>query len=153
MPINLPCTCGRTLCVDDEHAGQLTRCPGCQTIHKIPDPEPQFEVVEDDKPIRARVVTSPKPPAYTLQNRDEEEEEEQPRKKKQRGSSFPPRRKKSGFNFALAWRIFAGLFLLLLGIGGIMFNIGDNNWKNIGRASVMMLVGGSILLWGFTRDE
>src|SRR5690606_979584 len=36
MPIRLKCTCGKVLSVRDELAGKAVKCPGCQTVLRIP---------------------------------------------------------------------------------------------------------------------
>jgi hypothetical protein len=74
MPITFSCDCGKQLRVKDELAGKRVKCPACGEITAVPDPEPQFEVVEDPpprpapKPV-AKVVAKPKPapaPEYEL---------------------------------------------------------------------------------------
>jgi hypothetical protein len=52
MPITIPCICGKTLRVADEHAGKRVKCPACQAIATAPvaKPEPVMEVVETVAP-------------------------------------------------------------------------------------------------------
>jgi hypothetical protein len=145
--------------VADEHAGCITRCPGCQTTLKVPDPEPapEFEVVEEPERPRARPIKAEKEEKkpYTFKReRDEDDDDDRPRrKKKRRRVRTTQRNTGSKFNFGMAWRIFAGLFFVLIGIGGLILNIGENNWRNVVRASFMILIGGSILLYGFSHRE
>lgn len=46
MPIELTCTCGRTLNLRDELAGMLIRCPGCSGTLQVPISAEQVEIVE-----------------------------------------------------------------------------------------------------------
>jgi len=52
MPIDTLCqTCGKRLRVADEHAGKTARCPGCQTIYTVPQPNaPQQPIVWQTAP-------------------------------------------------------------------------------------------------------
>jgi hypothetical protein len=62
MPITFDCSCGKTLRVPDQHAGKRVKCPACNGISNVPEPEPMFEVVEDPSeqlaapsaPVRAK---------------------------------------------------------------------------------------------------
>ncbi len=65
MPITFACSCGKTLRVKDDHAGKWVRCPACKETAIVPEaePEPAFEVVEDEPapPPRTRVKAEPAP--------------------------------------------------------------------------------------------
>ena len=50
MPIAFACDCGRRLRAKDELAGRKTRCPGCDKVLTIPDPDPGPAGDEDDSP-------------------------------------------------------------------------------------------------------
>ena len=58
MPIAFNCTCGKTLRVPDTSAGKRAKCPACGAIGLVPEPEPEFEVV-DEPPVRARHAEAP----------------------------------------------------------------------------------------------
>ena len=38
MPISVTCSCGKSFCVRDEHAGKRGRCPSCGVAVRIPAP-------------------------------------------------------------------------------------------------------------------
>lgn len=81
MPIALFCgNCNAKLNAPDAAAGKKVKCPKCATILQIPlpEPEPSFEVV-DDEPA-PRPITKAKPKPVVL---DEGDEDEPPPRKKQ----------------------------------------------------------------------
>jgi hypothetical protein len=95
MPIPFTCdSCGRSLNVRDELAGQQIYCPDCKTILTVPleappEPAPEYEVpmaevappAEHDA-LSARAeepAPPPKPPVPQLEDWDEEDVEPTPR--------------------------------------------------------------------------
>jgi phage FluMu protein Com len=62
VPIVFDCPCGKTLRVADEHAGRRVKCPACHAVGLVPQPEPQFEVVEQAPPPPPK--PTPRPPAF-----------------------------------------------------------------------------------------
>lgn len=48
MPIKVGCTCGKTIAVNDTLAGKKVKCPACQKLLSIPNPEVQEESLDDD---------------------------------------------------------------------------------------------------------
>ena len=39
MSIKLKCACGKALSIKDELAGRRVKCPGCQTLLRVPKPK------------------------------------------------------------------------------------------------------------------
>jgi len=68
MPIDTLCqTCGKRLRVADEHAGKTARCPGCQTIYTVPQPNaPQQPIVWQTAPA----VAAGRPDRWHLKTTD-----------------------------------------------------------------------------------
>jgi hypothetical protein len=64
MPISVQCDCGRSLRVKDELAGRKVKCPQCDGVLLVPQPEPAAEE-----------------PGYGLLTADAPEEEARPRRK------------------------------------------------------------------------
>lgn len=82
MPIAFDCTCGKTLRVPDEAAGKRAKCPACGIVGLVPEPEPEFEIVDEPpRPGRARheeapsvlpEVPKPKPKPKPTEDEDED---------------------------------------------------------------------------------
>jgi hypothetical protein len=57
MPITLPCSCGKTLKVNDNLAGKRVKCPVCGGVMAVPaapaEREPVLEPLDDDEPDAA----------------------------------------------------------------------------------------------------
>lgn len=95
MPIEFDCPCGKALRVADEYAGRKVKCPACGAVGFVPEPEPQFEVVEDEPPSPPAKAAPAKKSAWddddeddgrgygvAKSNRgDEDDEDEKPKKK------------------------------------------------------------------------
>ena len=96
MPIEFDCPCGKALRVADEHAGRKVKCPACGVVGYVPEPEPQFEVVEDEpaSPPPAKAAPAKKSAwddddeddrgysvAKSKRGADEDDEDEKPKKK------------------------------------------------------------------------
>ncbi len=65
MPIDATCpTCGRELYLKDELAGRQIRCPQCQGVLSVPEPEysaPLAEPIEPPPPDVEGISTTPQP--------------------------------------------------------------------------------------------
>ncbi len=88
MAIMVTCSCGKTLQAKDEWAGKSVKCPGCQTVLKVPG----LKAGSPPAPAAA-------PKAPPRRPRDEEEiEEEQPvgRRRRDEDEDDRPRKKKRG---------------------------------------------------------
>jgi hypothetical protein len=61
MPITFNCTCGKILRVPDETAGRRAKCPACNAVVNVPrpEPEPEFEIVEETAPAAAGPIAKP----------------------------------------------------------------------------------------------
>ena len=89
MPITFGCACGKQLRVADEYAGRRVKCPACGGATTVPEPEPEFEVIEDPSepiaappPPKARPVAKPTARRRADDDDDDYDDEERPRKKK-----------------------------------------------------------------------
>jgi hypothetical protein len=63
MPITFTCDCGKQLRVKDELAGKRVKCPACAGGVTVPEPEPEFEVVDEAPPPKPAPRPAPKPAA------------------------------------------------------------------------------------------
>jgi hypothetical protein len=75
VPITFNCPCGKALRVADEHAGRRVKCPACQTIGTVPEPEPQFEIVEEPEEQLAPAPAKPRPVAKPAPHDDEDDDD------------------------------------------------------------------------------
>src|SRR5690606_23791046 len=72
MPLRLKCRCGQLLQVPEQAAGQVTRCPNCQTLLTVPaaaaPAQPQMDLFADLPPAQlSSLATSvPRPPQTPL---------------------------------------------------------------------------------------
>lgn len=48
MTIKLQCGCGKSLSVKDEYAGRRVKCPGCQTLLRVPKPKVEEAAFGDE---------------------------------------------------------------------------------------------------------
>lgn len=96
--ISFHCACGEPLAAADEHAGMRVKCPKCDSVLVVPEPESEFEyaddpapppppkkkgpvLVDEDDPPR-RSSAPPPPPKRKPKLVDEDEENDRPKKKK-----------------------------------------------------------------------
>jgi hypothetical protein len=114
VPITFDCPCGKSLRVDDEHAGRRVKCPVCGAITLVPsanpqseveneDEEPQFEIIEDEprQVPRARPAKSTSPddddeprPRKGRSDRDDDDDDyddddDKPRRRKKKKRRRP----------------------------------------------------------------
>jgi hypothetical protein len=82
MAIEFPCSCGQVLQAQDEHAGQLTRCPKCGREVTIPGVTPAPAAA---RPSRPEAVTSrPRPGPGPV----EEDDDDRDRRRRSRSSGM-----------------------------------------------------------------
>jgi hypothetical protein len=114
MAITFSCSCGKSLQVKDEYGGKRVRCPACSDAITVPQPEPQFEVVEDEPvapparvraaPVRAKAMPTSRDDDDEDRDRkrrrdDDEDDDDRPRSKRGQydvqDEEEPPRKKRS----------------------------------------------------------
>ncbi|MBP3957678.1 hypothetical protein J8F10_20705 [Gemmata sp. G18] len=77
MPITFNCPCGKTLRVPDSSAGKRARCPVCNAIASVPEPEPVFEIAEElPEPVEIPPLAPPK--AYGKPRYDDDDDDKTP---------------------------------------------------------------------------
>lgn len=78
MPIALSCPCGRALNVKDALAGKRIRCPACQDILTVPEPENDLalEVLPADEAPRSRRAAIQAEPPEPMRRRERDEEDD-----------------------------------------------------------------------------
>lgn len=87
MPVAVICgSCDAKLNAPDAAAGKTVKCPKCGVMLVIPFPEPDtdFEVIEDDQPAKPRPATKAPPPAKPKSKPvvdDDDEAQPAPKKK------------------------------------------------------------------------
>ena len=75
MPIVFDCPCGKALRVADAHAGRRVKCPACNTLGTVPEPEPDFEIVEDPAESLAPAPGKGRPIAKPATSRDDDDDD------------------------------------------------------------------------------
>lgn len=132
--------CGRAMQARSEFAGRKAKCPGCQTLVTIPEPEEEAETAEEveEEAPKARIQTSKSLPRKAASKRpvdededveeaeaaeEAEEEDEKPRKSKRKKSV-----RKQGVSLGLVIGLGAAALLLLAGGAvALYFMLGDSN--------------------------
>lgn len=75
MPIQIKCDCGKMLRVKDESAGKKVRCPNCQAILTVPQPEPMLVEPDPEEPMAVAVTAAPPKKSPPARNKEADDDD------------------------------------------------------------------------------